>query len=39
MRGEEGNYTMKDFWPEYNEEMQAKFEEYFFKYRYNEPQQ
>lgn len=34
MRGEEGNYTMQDFWPEYNEEIADKCMEYFFTYRY-----
>ena len=34
MRGEEGNYTIQDVWPEFNEEIQAKVELYFNTYRY-----
>lgn len=34
MRGEEGNYTIQDFWPEYNDEIRAKVDLYFNTYRY-----
>ena len=34
MRGEEGNYTIQDVWPEYNDEIRAKVDLYFNTYRY-----
>lgn len=34
MRGEEGNYTIQDVWPEYNEEIRAMVDLYFNTYRY-----
>ncbi len=34
MMGEEASYTIQDFWPEYNDEIQAKLDEYNEIYKY-----
>ena len=34
MMGEEANYTIQDFWPEYNDEIRAKIDEYNEIYKY-----